>query len=51
MSSYILRNLPTDLWARFKRRSKQEGIPMRALMLKLIKAYADGKVTVEASKS
>ena len=49
--TYMLR-LHSDadkaLWARFKARSEQEGIPMRALVLRLIEAYADGKVRVSA---
>jgi hypothetical protein len=50
MPSYILRNLPPDLWARFKSRSEQEGIPMRALMLKLIELYASGQIAVQATQ-
>lgn len=49
MPSYILRNMPPDLWARFKARSAQEGIPMRALMLKLVEFYADGKLRIGAT--
>lgn len=51
MPSYILRNIESSLWARFKARSEAEGIPMRALLLLLIQAYADGKVHVSARKS
>lgn len=51
MPSYILRNIDPDLWARFKARSEEEGIPMRALVLLLIEAYADGKITVSARKA
>lgn len=50
MPSYILRNIDPDLWARFKARSEAEGIPMRALVLLLVEAYADGKVNVSARK-
>lgn len=48
MPSYLLRNIPPDLWARFKARSEVEGIPMRALILLLIEAYATGEVSVSA---
>lgn len=48
MAAYILRTIPDALWARFKKRSEQEGIPMRALILLLIEAYADGKVSIAA---
>lgn len=47
-SSYVLRQIPPELWARFKSRAQYEGIPMRALVLKLIEAYADGQITVNA---
>lgn len=52
MPSYILRlnSLPDkELWARFKARSAQEGIPMRALMLKLVELYADGELKIAAT--
>ena len=48
MPSYILRNIDPSLWARFKARSEAAGIPMRALVLLLIEAYADGTVSVSA---
>lgn len=51
MSSYIIRmqtQADKDLWQRFKARSAQDGIPMRALMLKLVELYADGKLDVKA---
>jgi hypothetical protein len=51
MPSYILRNIDPALWARFKARSEAEGIPMRALVLLLVEAYADGKVSVSARKA
>jgi hypothetical protein len=51
MPSYILRNIDPELWARFKVRSEEEGIPMRALMLLLIEAYADRKVSISMRKS
>jgi hypothetical protein len=49
MPAYILRNIPADLWTRFKARSEAEGIPMRALVLLLIEAYAEGKISVRAA--
>jgi hypothetical protein len=51
MPSYILRTIPPELWARFKARSEQEGIPMRALMLLLIKAYADREINLQAERT
>jgi hypothetical protein len=51
MPSYILRNIEPGLWARFKKRSEEEGIPMRALVLKLVELYAAGKIQIGARKS
>jgi hypothetical protein len=51
MASYILRKINPELWARFKARSESEGIPMRALMLLLIKAYADHDITLQAERT
>jgi hypothetical protein len=51
MPSYILRSIDPDLWARFKARSEDEGIPMRALILLLIEAYADGRVSVSMRRT
>lgn len=51
MPSYILRNMDPELWARFKARSEQDGIPMRALILKLVELYADGKIAISAKRT
>jgi hypothetical protein len=51
MPSYILRTIPPELWARFKARSEQDGIPMRALMLLLIEAYADREINLQAERT
>lgn len=51
MPSYILRSIDPDLWARFKARSEAEGIPMRPLILLLIEAFVDGKVSISARKA
>lgn len=50
MPSYILRAIDPDLWARVKTRSEAEGIPLRAIILKLLELYADGKVAISAAK-
>lgn len=44
MSSYILRTIDPDLWARVKARSQADGIPLRAVILKLLVLYASGEV-------
>ncbi len=46
MPMYILRNIDDGLWARFKARAQSEGMPMRALILKLVGMYADGKINL-----
>jgi hypothetical protein len=51
MPSYILRTIDPDLWARVKSRSEAEGIPLRAIILKLLEMYADGKLTIKATRS
>jgi hypothetical protein len=48
MASYILRTIDPDLWARVKARSSAEGVPLRAVILKLLALYAEGKVAIKA---
>lgn len=48
MPSYILRTIDADLWDRVKTRAEKDGLPLRALILALLRAYADGKVSVPA---
>lgn len=48
--SYILRNIDPKLWAKFKARAAETGIPMRALMLILVEAFVDGRLAVAARK-
>ncbi len=50
MPSYILRTIDPDLWARVKAKSTAEGIPLRAIILKMLELYAAGKVTIGAMK-
>jgi hypothetical protein len=51
MPSYILRNIDPDLWERVKARSQTEGIPLRAIILKLLEMYGAGKVSIKAARS
>ena len=51
MAAYILRNIDPDLWARVKARSEQDGIPLRAIILKLLALYGAGKVSITATRS
>lgn len=48
MPSYILRTIDPDLWARVKARSEADGIPMRAIILKLLEMYASGRIDIKA---
>jgi hypothetical protein len=48
MPSYILRTIDPDLWARVKARSEAEGIPLRAIILKLLALYAEGDLVLKA---
>jgi hypothetical protein len=50
MSSYILRTIPPDLWARVKARSQAEGVPLRAVILKCLELYAEGRLSITAAK-
>lgn len=46
MPSYILRTIDPELWVRVKARADREGLPLRALILALLRAYADGHLSV-----
>jgi hypothetical protein len=39
MPTYILRDLDPDLWAHVKAHSRQQGIPLREVLVKLLTAY------------
>src|SRR4051812_4411227 len=42
MPEYVLRNLDPVLWSRFTERANREGWPIKALIVELLEAYADG---------
>ena len=44
MPSYILRNIPDDLWVRVKARAESDGRHLRGLILWLLTKYADGEI-------
>lgn len=46
--TYMLRlNEPElPLWARVTARAKQDGLPLRALLLALLEAYANGTISL-----
>lgn len=37
--TYLLRNIPDDLWIRVKRRATREGHPLRFILIKLLERY------------
>ena len=49
MASYILRDLPEDLWSKFKQRAELQQWPLRALILALLEGYANGTLTLQAT--
>lgn len=38
--TYLLRNIPDELWIRVKRRASRDGRPLRFIILKLLERYA-----------
>ncbi|HEY6362266.1 MAG TPA: hypothetical protein VIX63_14230 [Vicinamibacterales bacterium] len=50
-TTYLLRDIDADLWARFKARSEEDGMAMRTLILRLVAAYADDEIDLPARKS
>lgn len=50
MPAYILRNIDPDLWARVKARSEVDGIPLRAVILKLLALYGRGAIVIGAAQ-
>ena len=50
MPSYFLRGLPLDLWERVRERAKIDNMPLRAIILKLLEAYASGEITITAER-
>lgn len=43
--TYLLRNIPDDLWVRVKQRAAKEGHPLRFIILKLLERYAQKGLT------
>ncbi len=51
MLSYILRNIPPDLWARVKTRAAVDEMPVKAILFKLLEMYADFRVNISAERN
>lgn len=48
LAAYILRNIDDKLWARVKARAQADGLPLRGLILALLRAYADRVIHLTA---
>jgi len=48
MPSYILRNIDDGLWTKVKARASKDGLPLRALILALLRGYAAGEFRILA---
>ena len=42
MPQYVMRDIPTDLWARFTSRARAQGWPLRPLFFQMMSDYASG---------
>lgn len=51
MPAYILRTIDPALWATVKARAAEDGMPLRAIILKLLALYGAGKLTLTAGKA
>jgi hypothetical protein len=49
MPSYILRTIDPDLWARVKKRAEVDALPLRGVIMALLRAYADGHVEIRGA--
>ena len=45
MPNYILRDIPLELWVHVKGRAQVLGWPLRALILRLLKDFAEERIT------
>ena len=50
MSAYILRNIDPALWDRVKLRAGRDGLPLRQVILLLLRAYAEERVFLSAGE-
>lgn len=45
---YLLDQIPAGLWTRVRAKAKQEGVSLRALILRLLTEWVDGSVEGES---
>jgi hypothetical protein len=48
MTSYLLRSVDDALWRRVAQQAETQGITIRAALMLLLQAYADGQVVIGA---
>jgi plasmid stability protein len=41
--TYLLRDIDPELWTRVKVRAAREGVSMRAVLIRLLRAYVAGR--------
>lgn len=44
---FLIRDIPEDLWERFKARCDAEGYSYRWVLLRLLKGYVDGTLDLD----
>jgi plasmid stability protein len=50
MAVFILRKFSDDLWARVKVRAEADGLSLRALVLAMLRGYAEGEIHVRGQQ-
>lgn len=48
-TTFLLRNVDDKLWTRVKARAKADDLSLRALIMALLRGYADKRVSVSAA--
>lgn len=46
MADYLLRDTDESLWTKFKKRAKSDELPLRTVLIGLVKMYVNGEVTI-----
>ena len=50
MPSFILRTIDPTLWATVKAQATLDGMPLRGVILHLLRLYAQGRIAIRAAK-
>lgn len=51
MPDFLIRKIDPALWARVKARAEKQDLPLRTVVLQLLRAYAKGDVTIAATST